>query len=268
MILLKELEGFRVDVPPPGPEARAGGRRALTEAVRIERVERDKVVRRPQLVSSGDGPQSQPRSGRLSRRAALGAAAALAAAAAVIGLLTATPNERTPAGHRSAGRSGASTLPLSRGVTLPLSRGVTLRLAGYNFALPAGFQTFAGQCPHASSPSRKELKPHVWKSAKAVDGGCVEVEVVLAAGTAVVPPSPAAEPVPVGSYQGYLLTASPATTQSSTGETLYVVIPSAQGDSYLVLSAVGLTPAQLIAMAEAALPGAPGTTTPCSNNCG
>ena len=260
MILLKELEGFRADVPPPGPEARAGGRRALTEAVRIERVERDKVVRRPQLVSSGDGPQSQPRSGRLSRRAALGAAAALAAAAAVIGLLTATPNERTPAGHRSAGRSGASTLPLSRGVTL--------RLAGYNFALPAGFQTFAGQCPHASSPSRKELKPHVWKSAKAVDGGCVEVEVVLAAGTAVVPPSPAAEPVPVGSYQGYLLTASPATTQSSTGETLYVVIPSAQGDGYLVLSALGLTPAQLITIAESALPGAPGTTTPCPNNCG
>src|SRR5580658_925353 len=161
MMLLKELEGFRADVPPPGPEARAGGRRALTEAVRIERVERDKVVRRPQLVSSGDGPQSQPRSGRLSRRAALGAAAALAAAAAVIGLLTATPNERTPAGHRSAGRSGASTLPLSRGVTL--------RLAGYNFALPAGFQTFDGQCSNASSARRMELRPHVWKSARASD---------------------------------------------------------------------------------------------------
>src|SRR5580658_8685509 len=115
MILLKELEGFRVDVPPPGPEARAGGRRALTEAVRIERVERDKVVRRPQLVSSGAGRQSQRRSGRLSRRSALGAAACLAAAAVVIGLLIATPNGGTPAGHRSAGRSGTSTLPLGRG---------------------------------------------------------------------------------------------------------------------------------------------------------
>jgi hypothetical protein len=260
MTFLKELEGFRADVPSPSPEARAGGRRALTEAVRIERVERDKVVRRPQLVSSGDGPQPQPRSGRLSRRAALGAAAALAAAAVLIGLLIATPHGRTPAGHRSAGRSETSTLPLGRGVTL--------RLAGYDFALPAGFQTFDGQCSNASRASRKELKPHVWKSARAVDGGCVEVEVVLAAGTALVPPSAAAEPVPVGSYEGYLLTASPATTQSSTGETLYVVIPSAQGDSYLVLSAVGLTPAQLIAIAEAALPGAAGTTTPCSNNCG
>jgi hypothetical protein len=257
MTFLKELKGFRADVPPPSPEARAGGRRALIEAVRIERVERDKVVRCPQLVASCDGPQPQRRSGRLSRRAALGAAACLAAAAVVIGLLIATPNGRTPAGHRSAGRSETSTSPLGRGVTL--------RLAGYDFALPAGFQAFDGQCSNSSSPDRKELKPH-WKSARASDGGCVEVEVVLAAGTAVVPPS--AEPVPVGSYQGYLLTASPATTQSSTGETLYVVIPSAQGDSYLVLSAVDLTPAQLIAIAEAALPGAPGTTTPCSNNCG
>ena len=109
----------------------------------------------------------------------------------------------------------------------------------------------------------------MWKSARAGDGGCVEVEVVLAAGTAVVPPSAAAEPVPVGSYQGYLLTASPATNGvNPTGETLYVAIPSAQGDSYLVLSAVGITPAQLMAIAEAALPGVPGTTMPCSNNCG
>jgi hypothetical protein len=252
---------FRADVPPPSPEARAGGRRALTEAVRIERVERDKVVRRPQRVSSGDGPQPQRRSGRLSRRVALGAAASLAAAAVVIGLLIATPNGRTAAGHPSAGRSETSTLPLSRGVTL--------RLAGYDFALPAGFQTFDGQCSNASSARRKELKPHVWKSARASDGGCVEVEVVLAAGTAVVPPSAAAEPVLVGSYQGYLLTASPATNAvNPTGETLYVAIPSAQGDSYLVLSAVDLTPAQLIAIAEAALPGSPSSTTPCSNDCG
>ncbi len=251
MTFLKELEGFRADVTPPSPEARADGRRALTEAVRIERVERDQVVKRPQLASAGVAPQAQRRTGRLSRRAVLGAAVCLAAAAVVIGLLTATPHGRSPFGHRSAGRSETSTLPLSKDVTL--------RLAGYSFTLPAGFQTFDGRCSNTSSASRKGLKPH-WKSARAADGGCVEVEVVLASGTAVVPS--AAEPVPVGSYQGYLLTGLRATTHTSTGETLYVVIPSAQGDSYLVLSAVGLTPAQLVAIAEAALPGSPGTTTP------
>jgi hypothetical protein len=256
MTFLEELEGFRADVPPPSPEARAGGRRALTEAVLIERVERDKVGWRPQLVSPGDGRQSQHRSGRLSRRSALRAAAFLAAAAVVIGLLLATPTGRTPATHRLAGRSETSTLPLSRGVNL--------QLAGYDFTLPAGFQAFDGQCPDASSASSHEMKPHVWKSARAGDRGCVEV--LLAAGAATVPPS--TDPVPVGSYQGYLVTASPGTTQSSTGETLYVVIPSALGDHYLVLSAVGLTPAQLVAIAEAALPGTPGTTTPCSNSCG
>ncbi len=141
-MFLKELEGFRADVSSPSPEARAGGRQALTEAVRIERVERDKAVRRPQVVSSGDGRPSQRRSGRLSRRSALGAAASLAAAAVVIGLLIATPNGRTPAGHRSVGSSESSTLPLSRGVTL--------RLAGYDFALPSGFKTFDGQCSNSS----------------------------------------------------------------------------------------------------------------------
>jgi hypothetical protein len=256
MTFLKELEVFRANVPPPSPEVRAGGRRALTEAVRIERVERDKVMRCPQLVSPGDRPKPHRQPGRLTRRAALGAAASLATAAVVVGLLIAIPNGRISAGHRSTGGSETSTLPLGGAATL--------RLAGYNFALPAGFQTFDGQCSNAEGLTSRKLKFHGWKSARASDGGCVQVE--LAAGTAVVPPS--AEPVPVGSYAGYLVTASPGTTQSSTSETLYVAIPSALGDHYLVLSAVGLTPAQLIAIAGAALPGAPGTTAPCSSNCG
>lgn len=261
MTFLKELEGFRADVAPASPEARADGRQALAEAIRRERVGRgDVAVGGLHLAPVSDGRNPPPRSERPSRRVALGAAACLVAAAVVTGLFVAAPSGRAPAVHRSANRAAS---------TLPLRRGVTLRLAGYDFSLPAGFKAFDGQCSPRSGKSglRASMTPRVWKTAAAGSGACVEVQ--LMAGGAVVPPS--AQPVEVGAYQGFLVGPVASATESSTSETLYtlyVAVPSAEGNHYLVLSAVGLAPPELMAIAEAALPGSPGGAPPCSHDCG
>jgi len=66
----------------------------------------------------------------------------------------------------------------------------------------------------------------------------------------------------VGTYQGYVW------AMSATSETLYVEIPAADGDHYLILTALGSSPRELIAIAAAGLPGSAASTAPCSENCG
>ena len=82
------------------------------------------------------------------------------------------------------------------------------------------------------------------RAAASAEGGCLDV--TLMAGASLVPPG--AEAVVVGPFNGFLV------AEASDQETLYLEIPVANGDRYLVLSAQGMTPAQLLAVARSGFP--------------
>ena len=129
----------------------------------------------------------------------------------------------------------------------------TLRLAGYTFHLPRGFAATDAACtPTPAPPAGSPVTPvQSLEIAGSAAGGCIEGEVL--SGTDVVPPSASA--VQVGSYDGF------QATTAAGNPILYVAIPPATApgeDAYLVLTATGLTPAELVAVAASGLPAQPG----------
>jgi len=108
--------------------------------------------------------------------------------------------------------------------------GPKIQLAGYRFRTPAGFKGF--------------------KAAASADGGCVEAFFLIRGNPDAPNPTPTdAQPVAVGSYQGYFV------SQGSAGDTLYVELPAGPAPHpYLVLYSQGLTEDQLIAVAQSGLP--------------
>ena len=115
-------------------------------------------------------------------------------------------------------------------------------------------------------------------TAASAEGGCVDGGIATLASTggaaAILAHIPSnAEPVAVGSYQGYFLSHAPPDGPVDPEKTaLYVYIPGAAGLrhlEYVVLFAKGLTEEQLVAVAQSGLPASPPSTTQtCTQNCG
>jgi hypothetical protein len=149
--------------------------------------------------------------------------------------------------------TGTGSAPLTRTTTgqhkLAVS-GRTIRLAGYRFRLPAGYASGTCEPPATSTPGSPNTVIHSMQSAASADGGCIGVAILARSWTA---PSDA-QKVSVGSYDAFLVPGSPR-------EGLFVQIPGSQGDQYLVISAEGLSEAQLIAIAESGLPANPAAGT-------
>jgi hypothetical protein len=161
--------------------------------------------------------------------------------------------------------SGRRNPPATRSHRHLALSGARIELAGYRFRTPAGFKASTSSCAPASeeTPARNGFV-----AAASADGGCVEAVALIAANSSAIPT--AAQPVAVGSYQGWLVSQAP-----SGDTTLYVELPNAAGDqraAYLVLFAQGLTQEQLIDVAESGLPTLPlrptTTTQACTTNCG
>jgi len=169
-----------------------------------------------------------------------------------------TARRRTPASLRPALLLGAAILAgvvvsiavVSRRTqsTTAVERhrsGRTIALAGYRFRLPAGYTRSSDTCrPVDSTPGRPMTVVYAVRAAASAEGGCLDV--TLMAGASLVPPG--AEAVVVGPFNGFLV------AEASDQETLYLEIPVANGDRYLVLSAQGMTPAQLLAVARSGFP--------------
>ncbi len=128
--------------------------------------------------------------------------------------------------------------------------GATIQLAGYRFRTPAGFKAAGGACNgfingFGTQPSGN----NPFSDAGSADGGCVEAAFLV--GPDASPPA-GADPIAVGSYNGFLL------SEGSQKSVLYVELPNAGGPgnrAYLELFARGLTPDQLVAVAQSGLPG-------------
>jgi hypothetical protein len=57
-------------------------------------------------------------------------------------------------------------------------------------------------------------------------------------------------------------------SDGTTSVTLYVEMPTAAGKQYLLLTATGLSPNQVIAIAKAGLPSSITPVPPCTSDCG
>ena len=247
-----------------------GGRPLLAEAdALVDADEEYRILRR--ILASGR-PSARPSAARRLRPMLLLAGAAIAAVLAVIatGVLG-------PANPPAARTGGHGHLALS---------GSRIDLAGYRFRTPAGFKASTSACEGAPSGSGPRTVFQGFAAAASAEGGCVEAG-LLRTDTAYVPAG--AEPVEVGSYQGYFLSHAPGDgchltpltpepcsreqANASGDPALYVEIPDAadsQHYAYLVLFSQGLTESQLIAVAESGLPTLPlsPATTTCTENCG
>jgi hypothetical protein len=163
--------------------------------------------------------------------------------------------------HPSSPTAAGSQHPRGSGVRLS---GGTIQLASYRFRLPAGFRASTSACQFSLPAGLQPLKQWLqvqdggFSAAASAEGGCVEA--LLIAGGSPVPSE--AEQTAVGPYTGFL--ASPGSSQ----EVLYVQIPAAQGDHYLVLLADGLTSEELVAIAQSGLPTSIEPTQTCTANCG
>jgi hypothetical protein len=213
----------------------AAGRPLLVEAEPlVDADEEDRILER--IVASSRAP-GRARTPQPRRHALLLAGAALLAAAIAVvstGLLGRSnpPAPRTHGPHR-----------------LALS-GARIELSGYKFKTPAGFKASSDSCVAASSSSGPVTVLNGFAAAASADGGCVEAFLMVSS-VGKSPGSEGAEPVAVGTYQGYFV------PEDASGEsTLYVQLPKL-GDlsDYLALFAEGLTEQQLIAVAESGLPG-------------
>jgi hypothetical protein len=125
--------------------------------------------------------------------------------------------------------------------------GSVITLSDYTFKLPAGFKPTTRQCaPLPPGPAGATTVPGNARFAAgaAAHGGCVEV---LLADTAVQPPA-GASPVQVGPYRGFTVSA-PGSQQV----TLYVRVPTAQGDRELVVEARNLPESHVLQIAARAL---------------
>lgn len=194
----------------------------------VDAAEEDRILAR---ILASDRPI--PRSAwRRPATLALIAVAVVAAAAVVASL--------------EIGRSSPAA-PQARGRHHVALTGPRIKLAGYHFRTPAGFTASDAACAPPASVGQPMTVLIRFSAAASADGGCVEA-FLLAPGSPTAPPAtPAdAEPVDVGSYQGYFV---------SSDTTLYVELPTVNGPhTYLVLYAEGLTEDQLIAVAASGLP--------------
>lgn len=246
---MRDIEGLariRADVSPPSAEAWASARSAVLNAFINERGLR-------QMDGHVSSVIALPNTGRRScdtRRIVAAAVIAIVAAGGAVAL--GVEHARSSGGH------DANTL--GRGSSVPLS-GTALRLAGYRFKLPAGFKTVTTPCAPTprSTPGPPITVLGGFSAAASADGGCVQA--ALVDGPTYGPPA-LAQSVQLGSYQGFL------SMQSSESETLYVTIPAKDGNHYLVLSAIGLSSAQLVAIVTAGLPAPAGQTGNCAQGCG
>jgi hypothetical protein len=148
-------------------------------------------------------------------------------------------------------------------VTTPSSSTAPImRLAGLRFKLPAGYKTVDSPCTASPSPIPGTPLTVIGglTAAASADGGCIEAGVTSWALTGAVPQG--VKPVQVGPYHGFL---SSGPTEIVT---LYVAIPVADTTHYLVLTSVGLSADQVVAIAKAGLPTALGPAQSCQTNCG
>ncbi len=240
-----ELIGRLGGVVPLSDETIAGAESTLREAI---------VASLP--VSIGAGPDLRRSWGR--RRYLIGVASVAASAIVVVGALAlfagggrSAPMHSFAGGHPDVTRPAVGTQPVS---------GATIRLAGYSFKLPSGYEPVRSSCGVAW-PNRGPKMGFAGATsyARSTDGG--RVAAFLAAGDAAQPPH-GAQPVQVGLYKGYVVTGT------RSGVVLFVEIPAAEGDHALVVVANGLTPDQVVAIAESGLPSSIGAPTPCNSGCG
>lgn len=249
---LDELRRSRPDVSPPAVRVRRAAAVDLASAVASERAHGVRTsdrsgsrASRAELSHSGRGHTTS-----VGRPLLAAVACVLAAVALALLLLQVVPGSRP-----------RSTTPHGDLTPRPSSHGeASIVLAGDRFALPAGFKRVAQACQAALVPSGSGPVTVLggMEAAASAAGGCVEAE--LDAGDAVVPSD--AEPVGVGSYHGFLEALGP------TSEVLYVAIPAVAGDHYLVVSATGLSPSELIAIIAGGLPSDPGAPVTCTAGCG
>lgn len=135
------------------------------------------------------------------------------------------------------------------GPRLTLPRMQRFQLAGYSLSLPTGYHAVSQNCPALTLPQDvnvgvRTLGQSPYAAAASATGACIEV--IVAAGSLATPPT-GAQLVQVGPYQGYLVT-NPDNIE------LYVGLPAAEGQHALILYASGMSPDDLIAVAESGLP--------------
>jgi hypothetical protein len=217
----------------------AAGKPLLVEAESVvDAAEEERILER--ILASDRAAVAATARPRPTRRVALvlGGAVVLVAAAVFASLEF--------GGHRTA------VPPPPAHHHLPLT-GPEIQLAGYRFRTPAGFKGTSLSCPGASSGSGPQTVVNGFKAAASADGGCVEAFFLIRGNPDA--PNPTltdAQPVAVGSYQGYFV------SQGSAGDTLYVELPAGPAPHpYLVLYSQGLTEDQLIAVAQSGLPSNP-----------
>lgn len=206
------------------------GRPLLAEADSlVDPSEEERILDR--ILASDPGAPLARRGSRSRMRGATLAALAVGIAAVVsFALVAGWPSARTEGRQHS---------------QVGLSRR-TIALAGYTFRLPAGYRRSTHACvPVKSTPGQPMTVVYAVRAAAAAEGGCLNV--TLTAGSPPIPPG--AEAVVVGPFNGFLVSAGAGE------QTLYLEIPVASGGNYLVLSAQGLTPAQLLAVARSGFPG-------------
>ena len=206
----------------------------------VDAAEEDRILG---LILASPRPASRPKTLRL--RAAIvlaGAAGVVAAIAAVASGVFASSHSAAPHG------GGRKPVALT---------GAKIELAGYHFRTPAGFKSSGSGC--MSAPVAGEPRPALdgFAAAAAADGACVEGAYVVA-GDWLETHSPipdSAQPVDVGSYQGYYVSAPASGDESS----LYVKLPHGDGDRvvYVLLLARDVPEDELIAIAASGLPTLP-----------
>jgi hypothetical protein len=146
-------------------------------------------------------------------------------------------------------------------------RAATFALASYKFRLPAGYTASTDPCSsaqfwgglhgHQGAPAPV---PDSSAAAASADGGCLLASLI--GGDTTLPANATA--VTLGPYAGFVAVA-PAGSQKA----LFVEIPDAAGNHYLLLMSQALTTQQLITVAESGLPaGVPRPGQACATNCG
>lgn len=211
----------------------AAGRPLLAETdTLVDGAEEDRILE--QIVGSAR-PSTRRRMTRRRQAALLLVGAALAVTVAAVA---------------SIGHGNRAAKPSNGPHHVALS-GTPIQLAGYKFKTPAGFKASSSSCVPASSSS-VQVGVNGFAAAASADGGCVEAFYLIASADSASPIQESADPVAVGSYQGYFVP-----PDSSGQSKLYVELPKAGGDQnhvFLLLFAQGLTEDQLVAVAQSGLP--------------
>jgi hypothetical protein len=239
-----ELIGRLGEVDPLSDEALAGAEMTLRKAIFASET----------LETAAGRDMRRP---RRPRRYLIGISGVAASAIIVVGALALVAGGGRPAPtHAAFGPRPDVTRPTTGNLR---ASGTSIRLASYSFNLPSGYKPVRSPCAVAwPSHGPRMSFAGATSFARSTDGGCVAV--FLAAGVAAQPPE-GAQPVQVGSYKAYLVTGT------HSGVVLFVEIPARETDHALVVIANGLTPHQVVAIAESGLPTSIFPTTTCTSDC-